>query len=279
VLLTKKRISRLVLWLLTLLVAFVILYPVYWIFLSSITSPRFLFSSPLHLLPTSPTSANYESLMQSLEIARMSMNTLIITILTLCATIGLGLTAAYAFARTKNRHLWTALNLLLFSVLLPAIVSIRPLYMSFNALGLIDTFLGLIILYTSAFIPLTVLILYNTIKQIPISIEESAEVDGASTLRIITTIVLPLLRPVIATLAIINFISCMNEFMIPLFFTTIRIQTLSVGITMIPRLSTFLVPWEKISALGTIIVLPIVVFVVAFEKNILAGIMSGSVKQ
>ena len=143
---------------------------------------------------------------------------------------------------------------------------------------LIDTYPGLIILYTSALIPFSVLILMNFVQQVPYSIEEAAEVDGANFLQKLFLIILPLMSPAIATIAIINFITCLNDLFTPLFFAN-RIDVLSVGITTVPRKNTYDVPWDMISTIGCIIILPIIVFVLCFERKIMEGIMAGGVKQ
>ena len=117
------------------------------------------------------------------------------------------------------------------------------------------------------------------IQQIPYSLEEAAAVDGANIRIRIFKVLFPLMRPAIATMAIINFLNSMNEFMIPLVFTNVKATPLSVGLTLIPRINQYNVPWEKISALASLMLVPIIIFVVFFEKHIIDGLTAGSVKQ
>ena len=123
-------------------------------------------------------------------------------------------------------------------------------------------------------IPFTVLILRNFVGEIPISLEEAAAIDGASFSQRLFTIVLPLMKPAIATVCIINFITCLNNFFTPLFYSN-GIQVLSVSIV---RDNMYGVPWDLVSAMGWIILLPIIIFVAVFEKQIMDGIMAGGVK-
>jgi multiple sugar transport system permease protein len=209
----------------------------------------------------------------------LAKNTLVITLFSMLISLLLSVFAAYSLARYKFAGSGVVYGFLISSAMLPMISTVIPMFQFFKSLKLIDTFPSLILLYSSGFIPFTVLIFVNFIKQTPRSIEEAAEVDGAGTLQKIFLVLLPVLKPAMAIMAIINFISCMNEFMIPLIFATNKVMTLSVGITMIPRVNQYNVPWEKISALGTLMLIPIVLFVVIFEKNIMEGLMTGSVKQ
>lgn len=265
-------------WFLTILVAFTVLFPLYWIFISSITSKQMLFSSPIHYIPQATTFENYIDLFLKLDIGTKTMNTFIITFFALVFSTMLCLAAAYAFARYKSRGLNIAFGLILFSALLPGIVTARPLYDFMRATRLLDTYQGLIILYISGLIPFTMLILYNSISQIPISIEEAAETDGANFFQKIFYIILPLMRPAVAIIAIINFITCLNDLFTPLFYSH-KIEVLSLGITTIPRESSYQLPWDKISTMGWYMIFPVIIFVVIFEKHIMEGIMAGGVKQ
>ena len=265
-------------WTLTILICFIILLPLWWIFISSITPSKDLYTTPINYIPLNPTFENYERAFSQMGIMSKVSNTLTITAWALAGSIVLGLMAAYAFARFDRKGIRIAYVLLLFSSLIPGIVTARTTYDFFRSLELIDTYPGLVLLYTSSILPFSVLILMNFVQQIPYSIEEAADVDGANFVQKLFLVILPLMTPAIATIAIINFITCLNDLFIPLFFAN-RIDVLSVGITTVPRRNTYDVPWEMISTIGCIIVLPIILFVLAFEKRIMEGIMAGGVKQ
>lgn len=164
------------------------------------------------------------------------------------------------------------------TMLIPEVVTARPLYEFMRTVGLYDTYLGLIILYISGVIPFTVLILKNFASEIPVSLEEAAAIDGANFIQRLFKIVLPLMRPAIATVCIINFITCLNNFFTPLYYSN-DIQVLSVAIVQLPlRDNMYGVPWDLVSSMGWIILLPIIIFVAVFEKQIMDGIMAGGVK-
>ncbi len=185
--------------------------------------------------------------------------------------------AAYGFSRYKSRGLSIAYALIVFSIMIPAVVKARPLFTFFRAVGLYDTIPGLIILYTSNLIPFSMVILSNFLNDIPMSIDEAAVIDGATTFEKLVYIIIPLMKPAIATILMINFISCLNDLFTPLFYAS-RIQTLSVAITTLPSIDGYSIPWELVSAMGWVIILPIIIFVSIFERQIMDGIMAGGVK-
>lgn len=275
----KKTAYGLLLWMATLLVAFVILFPVLWIFSSSITPMDQLFTFPVRYFPRQPTLDNYLSLFHAMDIGAMCLNTLMIAVFSILATILMGFLAGYGFARGEFRFKEVAYAALIFSAMLPVIITLVPVSRMMMALGLNDTVPGLAILYTSSFLPFTTMIFTNSINDVPQALDEAAEVDGAGLMRRLFSIMMPLLRPVVATMAIIIFIWSLNEFIMPLVFAGQNAMTLSVGLSLMPRVNEYALPWEKISALSTIIMLPIVLFVTFFQRQIMDGLMAGGVKQ
>ena len=272
---TKKVLAPIFKWGLILIVAFIILLPLLWIFTSSISPASELFSSPIHYLPKHPTLDNYIRIFTQMNLGEKILNTAIITVCSLILSTVICLMAAYAFTRYSGKGLTLVYAAIVASALIPGIVTARPLYDLMKRFGLVDTFPGLIIMYTSALIPFTMLILGNFLSEIPISLDEAAEIDGANMFQKLFYITLPLMKPAIATILIIN---CLNDLFTPLFFAQ-KIEVLSVAITTIPRETSYSMPWDLISTVGCIILLPIVIFVLIFEKQIMEGVMAGGVKQ
>jgi multiple sugar transport system permease protein len=273
-----KILSKIGKWIIVGLVAFVILVPVYWILISSITPAGELFKSPIDYLPDHPTLDSYSFLIKNVGLFSKIGNTLVIVGSTLIISTVICILGAYAFARFMNKSIQMAFAFIVATMLIPEIVMARSLYEFMRDVHLYDTYPGLIILYISAVIPFTILILTNFVKEIPISLEEAAAIDGATFLQVIFYVVLPLMKPAVATICIINFISCLNNFFTPLYYSS-NIQVLSVAIVELPlRDNMYSVPWDLVSAMGWIILAPIIVFVAVFEKQIMEGIMAGGVK-
>ena len=265
-------------WILFAMVAFVILFPVYWIFISSITAPGELFKTPIDYLPDHPTLDSYKFLIENVGLLAKVGNTVIIIGVTLFVGTIICVMGAYAFARFRSKGVNLAFGFIIATMLIPEVVTARPLYEFMQKVKLFDTYPGLIILYISAIVPFTVLILKNFVGEISVSLEEAASIDGATFVQRLFLIVLPLMKPAIATVCIINFITCLNNFFTPLYYSN-GIQVLSVAIVQLPlRDNMYGVPWDLVSAMGWIILLPIILFVAIFEKQIMDGIMAGGVK-
>jgi len=265
-------------WLSVIMVSFVILFPVYWIFISSITPSGELFNTPIDYLPDNPSLASYRFLISNVGILSKVGNTILIVGSTLVIGTLISILAAYVFSRFKSKGLSAAFAFIIAMMLIPEVVTARPLYEFMQKIKLYDTYPGLIILYVSSVIPFTVLILKNFVAEIPLSLEEAAAIDGANFFQRIVYVTFPLMKPAIATVCIINFVSCLNNFFIPLFYSN-GIQVLSVAIVQLPlRDNMYAVPWDLVSAMGCIIIIPIIIFVAIFEKQIMEGIMAGGVK-
>ena len=192
---TKRILSPIFKWFLIVIVAFIILLPLLWIFTSSISPADELFSSPIHYLPKHPTLDNYVRIFTQMNLGEKILNTTIITVCSLILSTVICLMAAYAFTRYSGKGLTLVYAAIVASALIPGIVTARPLYDLMKKFGLIDTFPGLIIMYTSALIPFTMLILGNFLSEIPVSLDEAAEIDGATGFRRFKAITWPLLKP------------------------------------------------------------------------------------
>ena len=279
---TKYKIYRgftvVIRWVMFAVVAFFILFPVYWIFISSITPPGELFKKSIDYLPDHPTLESYSFLIQNVGLLAKIGSTVIIIGVTLVVGTIICVMGAYGFARFRSKAVSVAFGFIVATMLIPEVVTARPLYEFMQKVKLFDTYPGLIILYISSVIPFTVLILRNFVAEIPVSLEEAASIDGANFVQRLFLVVLPLMKPAIATVCIINFINCLNNFFTPLYYSN-GIQVLSVAIVQLPlRDNMYGVPWDLVSAMGWIILLPIIIFVAVFEKQIMDGIMDGGVK-
>ncbi len=176
----KKVFGTVMRGLLIFVVSFIILLPLYWIFISSITPSAELFQSPIDYLPDHPTLENYKYLLENVGLLEKVGNTVIIVGLTILVSTVLCVLAAYAFSRFQSRMVSLAFGFIIATMLIPDIVLARPLYTFMQGAKLYDTYPGLIILYISAVIPFTVLILRNFVGEIPEALEEAAAIDGAT---------------------------------------------------------------------------------------------------
>lgn len=153
--------------------------------MSSLTPKELLFTSPVHYFPSKLTLENYIHLFESVKVGLLAKNTLIIISITLVATISFCLVASYAFARIPFKGAKASMTFLMVSAMVPPTATIIPLYQYVSELKLIDTYTAMVILYTSSFIPFTVVLFVSYLTQLPNTLEDAAMVDGAG---ILTTI-------------------------------------------------------------------------------------------
>ncbi|MCK6576878.1 MAG: carbohydrate ABC transporter permease [Anaerolineae bacterium] len=260
--------------------AVVIGLPFYFIFISSITPSSELFNIPPTYLPSAPTLENYLKMMESIPFLTYFRNSLIFAIGSSAVSVIAAGMAAYALARIRfpgSNILYLALIL---SVALPQIAVLVPMYQTFNSFRLVNTPYGLIIMMSSLMLPFTIMTLVSFINQVPAEIEEAAYIDGANTAQIILRVVLPLIRPALFTMFLINFIISWNELLYPLVFAhNVDTKTLSVGLTELTDPgSTYTKPWDQMSALSVFMIVPVLLIILFGQRMIISGLARGALK-
>jgi ABC-type glycerol-3-phosphate transport system permease component len=255
-----------------------IAFPLYWAALGSV-SPE----SQLHagqrasLLPGALTGEHYRALFTERDFWTPIRNSLVVAASTTLVCVTLGAMCAYALARLRFRGKRLVLAAMIAIGMFPQIALVSPLFLILRGLGLLDSYPGLILPYVTFAMPLTVWLLVGTFRQLPADLEEAAMLDGASRLRMLWEIVLPLALPGIATTAILTFVYCWNEFLFALSFTSgPERQTVPVAVALFR--GQHQVPWGEILAATVISSLPVIALVVAFQRRIVAGLTAGAGK-
>lgn len=257
-----------------------ILIPCYWLFISALTPSDELFRVPPNYFPHF-TLENFKTLFYQIPFVNYLRNSLLFAIGTSLLTLIISFLAAYGFARIDVPGARIFLLALVLSTALPEIVTVVPLFESLRMLKMINTVQGLIIVMSSVLVPFTVWVLVTFIKQVPTELEEAAKVDGVSSIpKLLWYIIIPVVKPALATMAAINFVNAWNNLIYPLVFTsTLKAKTLSVSITEVFQArSPYGRPWELISALGISMIIPVVILVFVSQKAIISGLTRGSIK-
>ena len=252
-------------------------FPVFLIVLSSFKPPREIFEVPPRLI-FEPTLANYVALWEQWPGFYTNLvNSLIITVGATLLTIIVSTLAAYVYSRFRSVLLTASAFFMLFVRMIPPIIVTVPLFPAVNILKLNDTHLLLIVLYSTFFVSLSTWILKAFIDAIPREIEEAAIMDGATTAQIISRIILPLAVHGIVAASIFVFVFSWNEFIFALIFTTRTAKTAPLVISEI--LGTVEgVDWGILFAAASIQLVPIVLFVIAVQRYVIAGLTAGAVK-
>jgi multiple sugar transport system permease protein len=251
------------------------LFPVYWIVLTSLrpikeinsATPSFIFS---------PTGENYWELFTKFDFARVLMNSLVITFISCFVVIVLAVLAAYALGRMKvpgEKHI--ALWILSLRFLPPIAVAI-PFYIQWQDLHLLDTYLGMILIYVAFNLPFAIWMMRGFLADVPVALEEAALLDGLTRLQIIRRIVVPVVMPGIASTAIFTFVFTWNEYLMALMLTAFK--SVTVPVTIAKFVQPYTVLWGSLSAAVVIQVVPMLVVVFLLQRHIVRGMTLGAVK-
>ncbi len=248
--------------------------PLVFALLASLTPEAELFDSSL---PRTLTLDHYRALFEERRFAISILNSVIVAASTTALVLPLGALSAYALARMRFRGKGVLLALVLSVSMFPQISIIAPLYLVLRALGLIDTYPGLVLPYLTFAMPLAVWLLVAHFRTLPRELEEAAFVDGASRLRTLIEIVLPITAPALATTGILTFVYCWNELLFALAFTTSE-EHRTVPVVMALFRGQYRVPWGEILAGAMVASGPVVLIVLAFQRRIVRGLVSAGVK-
>ena len=251
-------------------------FPFYWALVASVTPEARLFEGP-SLWPTEPVLDHYRALWDERDFWLPIRNSLVVAGSTTLLCVTVGALAAYALARLRFRGKTAVLSFILAVTMFPQISIVSPLYLMLRALGLINTWPGLVLPYLTFAMPLAVWLLTSFFRQLPADLEEAALVDGASRWQTLTRVILPLAAPGLATTAILTFLYCWNEFLFALSFTLgPERQTVPVAIALFR--GRYQVPWGQILAAAVVATAPVAALVLAFQRRIVQGLTAGAVK-
>jgi ABC-type glycerol-3-phosphate transport system permease component len=257
-----------------LLAAF--LFPIAWVVVGSLTPEARLFESPW-LLPAAPSFVHYRALFDERDFLVPVRNSLVVAGATTLVAIPIATICAYALARLPMRGKAPLLALVLAVSMFPQISIVPPLYLILRALGLLSTYPGLVLPYLTFATPLAIWMLTAFFRQLPRDIEEAAMLDGASRLRALRDVLLPMAAPGLASAAILTFLYSWNEFLYALSFTLGPDRyTVPVAITLFR--GRYQVPWGQVLAAATVATIPVALVVLAFQRRIVSGLTSGATK-
>jgi multiple sugar transport system permease protein len=257
------------------------LFPVVWLLMLSLKSPATIGDG--RFLPKEWTLENYESLFTGgldSPFLRPLINSIGIALIATVIAITLASFTAYAIARLKFPGKGIILAGALAIAMFPPISVVGPLFDMWRALGLYDTWLGLIIPYLTFALPLAIYTLVAFFREIPFELEEAAQVDGATPSQAFRKVIVPLAAPGMFTAAILVFIFCWNDFVFAITLTSSKegAQTVPAALAFFTGESQFTAPTGATAAAAILVTIPIIIFVLIFQRRIVAGLTAGAVK-
>ncbi|MBB3019670.1 multiple sugar transport system permease protein [Microvirga lupini] len=253
------------------------MFPALWILFTSLKTEAELTVKPITWLPHAPTIANYLRAFTDQPLLLFLFNSFMVAILSTALTLFVSVLAAYALARLQLRGRDLILSAIIAVSTFPLVTLLVPLFEIMRALGLLNTWVALILPYTVLSLPVCTLILVSFFEGIPRDLENSAMIDGCTRIGALFKVVVPLSAPGVFTAGILAFVNAWDEFLLALSFNSNpMLRTLPVGITLYQ--GEFAFPWPVISAALVVGIVPVAVLIVIFQERVVSGLTSGGIK-
>ncbi|MBD2748723.1 carbohydrate ABC transporter permease [Microvirga sp. BT688] len=253
------------------------MFPALWILFTSLKTEAELTVKPITWLPHAPTVANYLRAFTDQPLLLFLFNSFMVAILSTALTLFISVLAAYALARLQIRGRDLILSAIIAVSTFPLVTLLVPLFEIMRALGLLNTWVALILPYTVLSLPVCTLILVSFFEGIPRDLENSAMIDGCTRIGALFKVVVPLSAPGVFTAGILAFVNAWDEFLLALSFNSNpALRTLPVGITLYQ--GEFAFPWPVISAALVVGIVPVAVLIVIFQERVVSGLTSGGIK-
>jgi N,N'-diacetylchitobiose transport system permease protein len=277
-----RRSGKIILNLVAVLVAVVTLFPIFWMISTAFKPATEIYSLTPRPLPTHWTLSNFRNVLNGSVIGMpywvFLRNSLIVTVSSVIASSLIALVAAIGIARFRFRFRTTYLIMLLIVQMLPQQSLVIALFLDFRRVNLLDSLLGLVLLYIAFSLPVTIWMLRNFVAAVPRELEEAAAIDGAGPLTVFRKVLLPLVAPGLVTTSVFAFIFAWNEFLFATTFlgTDQSKYTLPVYVTYFFGKGS--VDWGAIMAASALFTLPVMIFFLIVQRRLRSGLLAGAVK-
>jgi multiple sugar transport system permease protein len=279
----KKQIGKIVTWLLTFILMIIICVPGLWVVLTAFRPNREVLSKPAIWIPEQFNLNNFGKIFGfgaeqiAIPVPAYFMNSLIIALTSTAIALLIGMAGGYAFARYRFKYKEGIFLGLMLSRTVPGIALSLPVFMIWSRLGLIDTKLGVIIVYVALNIPFTIWLIDGFFRQIPKEMSEAAQVDGCTPWQAFWKIEFPLAKSGVASAGIFAFLTSWNEYALASQLTrSTDSKTLPIGL--MDFTAQFTIDWAGMSAMAVIIIIPALVLTFLVQKHLIAGLTFGGVK-
>ncbi|WP_438348106.1 carbohydrate ABC transporter permease [Paenibacillus sp. FA6] len=276
----KNPIAKLIMYAILILWGISVLYPLLWTLLDSLkNNEQFFFNAPWSLPEIPLIWSNFSYVWSKYNFSTYFANSVIITLGSTCLALLLSAMTAYVLARYKFRGSNAIFLLYISSMMVPFVLALIPLFFLMNSMGLINTKIGLIFVYTSSLLAFGIFILVGFFKSLPKELEEAAIVDGASYYGTFFRVMLPLSQPGLITLGIVNVLNIWNEYIVGTILINDPDQyTLPVEIGIMQAEMQYRTEWGPLFAALLITIVPVLIVYVIFQRQIASGITAGAVK-
>jgi multiple sugar transport system permease protein len=250
--------------------------PYVWMVLTSIKPEAEIATFPPSYIPEQATLIHYQTLAARTSFLGNLLNSLIVALGAVALGLGVSVPAAYAFSRFRFRARNPLLVGFLVINMVPVVLLIIPLFVLMRQLGLLDTFLGIVMGHATFAIPFSVWMMTSYFNALPRELDEAAIVDGASRLQAIRLVILPLAMPGIVTTGIYIFVTSWNEYLFAMMLSGQNVRTVTVALQSF--IGEFSIQWGLLTAGGTLVAIPATVLFLIIQRRLVGGLTSGAVK-
>lgn len=271
----RRRLGQAGYYIISILLAVLALIPFLWMISTSLKSRGALMSIPIEWIPAEPTLDAYTEVFSRFPFLRTIGNSLFISVTFTLITLVSASMAAFAFAKLRFRGSGVILSIYIATMMIPTQVTMIPLFVVMNRLGLIDSYASVIL--PSMFKPFAVFLLVQQMKTIPNDYLDAARIDGAGLFHICFRVALPLCIPTLATLAVTTFMESWNDYLWPLLMLTDR-NKMTLPIALSTLNGQYNTEYNVLMAGSLISMIPIIIIYIAAQKQFKAGLMAGGIK-
>ena len=250
--------------------------PYVWMMMTSIKTNTDIGAWPVRYWPQAFTSEHYHALLERTSFGGNLVNSFIIATGACMLGLSVSLPAAYAFSRYRFRGRRLLMTQFLVINMFPIVLIIIPLFVLMRNIGLLDTFIGIILGHSTFAVPFSIWMLTSYMNAIPKDLDEAARIDGATTLEVLRLIILPVIMPGLVTTGIYIFVTSWNEYLFAMMLSGQNVRTVTVALQLV--IGEFSVQWGLLTAAGTLIALPVTLLFLLVQKRLVSGLTSGAVK-
>ena len=252
-------------------------FPALWILFTSLKTEAELVSRPITWFPHNATLANYVQAFTDQPLFKYLLNSLVVAVGSTITSLIVAAFAAYAIARLNLKHRQLILTAIVASSMFPLVTLLVPIFETMRTLGLLNTYVALLLPYTVLNLPVCTLVLVSFFQSIPKDLENAAMIDGCTRMGALWKVVVPLAAPGVFTAGILAFVNAWDEFLLALSLNSNpSMRTLPVGITLYQGEFSF--PWPIISAALIVAIVPIAVLIAIFQERVVGGLTQGGLK-
>ncbi len=266
-------------WILSILGVVIVgafLFPVYWMIITAFKTQTEIFQKPPTFFPEEFQFDSFLTVLQG-DVGQYFLNSVIISSLATIVVLILSVPSAYGLARFRIKGVQSILLVYLVTQMLPATVVLTPLFIVFNNLGLLNTYMAPVLATATLGVPFSVLLLRTFFIGIPKELEEAAKIDGCSRLRAFLQVIVPISIPSIVVCGAISFFFAWGDLIFSITFNRNQeLWPLTAGI--FNAVGRYGIEWNNLMAFATISVLPVIIIFVLLQKHLVEGLVSGSVK-